>query len=183
MKANKGRDDLPISRLRELFSYEPNTGELIWKERPAETFKSKAGYVNFMRDFCGRSAGTVSNRGYLRLKIQDRSYLSHRVIWAFFYGEWPSAEIDHINGVKTDNRILNLRNVSMLENERNKSRPENNTSGYIGVWYRKDKDLWQAAIRANGIRYHLGYHETPELAYAARLKKQKELGFHENHGR
>ncbi len=98
-------------------------------------------------------------------------------------GEWTLEETDHISGVRTDNRLGNLRSVSGAENNKNKQIPSDNTSGTIGVHWHKRSGKWQAQIKADGKREHLGYFHNKDDAKAARLSAEARLGFHENHGR
>jgi hypothetical protein len=99
------------------------------------------------------------------------------------YGSWPEDQIDHINGNGLDNRLENLRAVSNGENLRNQKIPKNNTSGTIGVSFYKRHQKYQASIKINGIRKHLGYFKNKEEAIAARAVANIKYNFHENHGR
>jgi hypothetical protein len=99
------------------------------------------------------------------------------------YGSWPVDQIDHINGNTKDNRLENLRDVSNRENLRNQKIPKNNTSGTLGVSFDKRKQNYQASIKINGKRKHLGYFKNKEEAIAARAVANIKYNFHENHGR
>jgi hypothetical protein len=106
----KGNDvsDLDHSALRALLDYDPDTGVFTW--RNPRTYWHKVGDV----------AGSVNGRGYRILGICGRYYAEHRLAWFYVHGAWPTHTIDHINRVRTDNRIANLRDVTMRENNLNK---------------------------------------------------------------
>lgn len=160
--------------MRELVSYDPETGSMIWLPR-----KSKRWNTNF----AGKPAfGNLSN-GYLTGRTLGKNYKAHRIAWALFYGEWPSGMIDHINGNRNDNRISNLRVVDAIGNARNMRKRASNTSGYTGVtWFARDKKWW-AKIIVNRRCIHIGYFTEILDAVAARAKACKEYGYHENHGK
>ncbi|MFQ6183646.1 HNH endonuclease [Sinorhizobium meliloti] len=92
-------------------------------------------------------------------------------------------EVDHDNGVRSDNRINNLRDTSRAGNMKNKGKRKDNRSGVTGVgWHEKDR-RWVAHITVGGKFRRLGGFLDKNEAIAARLKAEKELGFHEHHGR
>ena len=93
----------------------------------------------------------------------------------YVYGHWPEKEIDHINCVKDDNRIANLRIATRGDNCHNSSKPRNNTSGFKGVDYHKHTKKWRARITVNDGQISLGYYHTPEEAHQAYCRKAKEL--------
>jgi hypothetical protein len=97
------------------------------------------------------------------------------------YGVWPTQLIDHINGDSSDNRIVNLRQTTQSENNRNRRITDKNTSGYVGVYKRGAK--WCAQISVNGKNMHLGAYDTIEQAANARKQAEIDYGYHENHGR
>ena len=89
--------------------------------------------------------------------INGRMYKEHRVIWFAYYGKWPINQIDHINGIKDDNRISNLREANSFQNQMNRAEQKNNTSGRKGVCFHIRLRKWQARIASNGKRVHIGY--------------------------
>lgn len=130
----------------------------------------------------GDRAGTPQNRGYRLVRFRGKKYLEHRLIWFLLHGYWPD-EIDHINGIRDDNRIENLRAVSKVENLRNQARRVTNTSGVMGVSWHKQARRWQAAIQTGRKRRYLGLFADWFEAVCARKSAENRLGFHPNHGR
>jgi HNH endonuclease len=119
---------IPVGYLQECFEADTEAGVVRWKEqRSASHFCTPSAEAAFRR-FAGRVAGRVHRTGYLVVTItfQAKAYkvLAHRIVWALHYGAWPTQYIDHINRVRLDNRIANLRDVSRLENARNSCRWE-----------------------------------------------------------
>lgn len=108
-----------------------------------------------------------------------RLILAHRLAWFLHYGVWPAGSIDHINGIRHDNRLVNLRDVTAAENSMNR-RGEVNASGYPGVT--KCHKRWGARIVVNGKRLWLGQHDTPEQAHATYRQAAILFGYHDNHG-
>lgn len=132
----------------------------------------------------GRRLESVSPSGYVYFYYGGKSRLSHRVIWTKFNGEIPDGfEVDHINHIRSDNRISNLRLVNRVENARNKSRASNNTSGVTGVSWIKSKGKWYAQIYVNGKTHNLGYYSDFNDAVKARIDAEDRFGFHKNHGK
>lgn len=175
--------EISICDLRDQLAYDCETGILTWKVRPRRFFMTDRSWRRTNNTNAGRVAGGLSSKGYLAVKICDITFKAHRVAWALHYGKWPDGEVDHENGDKQDNRIKNLRDVTTLENGKNRPSQANSTSGYIGVSYHKQTGKWAAKIKVNQRNIWLGIHETPELAHAARQKAEVEHGFHKNHGR
>jgi HNH endonuclease len=106
--------------------------------------------------------------------------LVHRVVFALFYGYFPK-EVDHINGIPSDNRPSNLREVTRSQNNMNKRMQSNNTSGYRGVYWVGPKCLWHARIKVNRKSVSLKYHKTLESAVSAYAAASKL--YHGEHAR
>lgn len=175
--------------LKEALAYDPVTGIFSWKIRPVSHFKP--GKVKTALHICnmwnskmsGKTTGYVKKGGYLEIGLDNKLYLSHRLAWFYVYGEFPSEEIDHIDGRRANNCISNLRSVTRLENNQNTKRRKNNTSGTVGVSPYRDTDRWVAYISANGDKKHLGYFDDISEAIAVRKRAELKYGFHKNHGR
>ena len=161
---------LSQKRLKELLSYDPETGLFTWVMKRSNAVLS------------GAYAGSFNSEGYLSIMIDSKRYKAHRLAWLYVTGNWPKCQIDHINHNRSDNKWPNLRDATSLDNARNQSRYKVNKSGCTGVlWHKKDK-RWQASIRVNGKLKHLGNFKEKEKAIKVRLLAQKEYGFHVNHG-
>lgn len=180
----------PLDLLRQLFSYDPPSGEIRWKHRDLSTFRGKrprdayAAFVAWNNKYPGTIAGGAGSPDrYKSLLAGDGKYLAHRIVWYMHTGEQPCGEIDHINGNRSDNRISNLRVVTALENLRNTQIPKNNTSGILGVAWDDVRQKWRATIANEGKRITIGRYDTVEHAFIARKAAEKALGFHVNHGR
>jgi hypothetical protein len=147
-----GDDVLTQADLHQLFSYDPETGVLT-------------------RRSTGRRAGSLNTcRNRWIVSCNGRLQYQHRVIWCMVYGEWPSNEVDHVNGDSADNRLANLRLADSAQNKWNMRRHDRNTSGCTGVDYNKQKQAWVARISIYKKRIYLGKFETKEQAIAAREK-------------
>ena len=121
-----------------------------------------------------KPANSMDVHGYVVVFFQGKIYKAHRLIWAILHGAFPSGQIDHINGVRHDNRTKNLRVVTQLQNAQNKpNRFKTNKSGYRGVCWNARAKKWQAGIHANGASIYLGVFDTPELAHQAYLEAKK----------
>lgn len=165
-----------------LFSYDPETGSLSWKQRPRSDFKSLRAEKAWNAKYAGKEAGYIDRNGYRTVAIDNRHYFAHRLIWLMVHGQWPD-QIDHIEGNRADNRLHMIREVNETENKRNMAAPRTNTSGCVGVIWRKNRRRWQAGIVvANKLKY-LGNFKSKTDAIACRKQAERDLGFHENHGR
>jgi len=154
---------LTQEELKETLDYDPESGIFRWKV--AKGLRVKVGDI----------AGTLHPNGYRYIKINGKRYLEHRLAWLYVHGEWPEDMIDHINGIKDDNRIENLRESTRSENGMNRSKQINNTSGYKGVTWNKAAQKWHTQIMINNKQKYLGYFDSPEEAYAAYCKAAEEL--------
>lgn len=171
---NGAVEPIPIAILRETVQYDQELGHLLWaRTLGTRTQKSKR-------------VGWVGMDGYrhfeVRLYGKRVAILEHRAIWALVHGYWPT-ELDHINGVRDDNRLANLREVSRRENSKNSSIRSDNTSGVIGVSWDRKSGKWHAYIQVAGKRINLGWFDDLEDAVAVRKAAEIKYGFHQNHGR
>lgn len=172
--------DLPSPEyLRKVLDYDPETGMLVWKERPKEMFNQGNRRHSWNSRWAGKLAFRKSELGYMRGSVNGRKLLAHRVVWAMHHGKWPSEQIDHINGDRSDNRIENLREVDAAGNARNHQMRSSNTSGEIGVTWNATRKKWMVRVG----RKFVGYFTDLDEATSARRSAAKAMGFHENHGR
>jgi hypothetical protein len=169
---------IPINDLRQLFRYDAATGNLYRLPKPQTSRFNK----QYNTCYAGKSAGNIQLDGYLSTSICGKRIKNHRIAWALYYGEWPADQIDHINHIRTDNRIQNLRLADDALNRKNQSPPKDNTSGVVGVSWRKDRSCYAVYINSGGKRTRLGHFATLEEAKAAREAANQNFGFHPNHG-
>lgn len=176
--------------LREFLTYDPETGALTWKVRDVKWFegsdkRSPKGAANIWNArFAGKPAFTADHSdGYRRGQVLGKTLSAHRVAWTIHYGQWPSLQIDHINGNADDNRIANLRVVTSKDNSKNLAKPSSNTSGHVGVCWNKQAQKWVAQIQVNRRNIYLGLFPDIKEAVAARNLAERKYGFHQNHGR
>lgn len=175
--------ELSQERIHALFEYEAETGHLIWKVRPRSDFILDHHHRNWNRIYAGTRAGCVCPRSRYRvITIKGKVYREHRIIWCHVYGDVSVEQIDHINGIRDDNRLVNLRAVDSAVNRKNTSLRSNNRTGFHGI-YQLENGKWVSRITSNYKRIHLGTFQTKEEAICARKKFEKRLGYHKNHGR
>ena len=146
---------MTYEQVNELFVYDPETGEL--RNRVDRGYQAKAGTL----------AGCRKGEGYFYVKVRGKEYLIHRVAWLLTHGVWPAAQIDHVNGVRDDNRMANLRESTNAENGRNRGAQTNNSTGFKGVNWDKNSRKYKAQIRVQGKNTHLGLFTSPKEAHAA----------------
>lgn len=141
---------------RAMATYDSETGELRWTANAA--YQCRVGAL----------IGSKTSKGYLRAAVRRQHILVHRLAWYHYYGEWPPGQIDHINRVKHDNRISNLRVVTNAENQTNVGAKRNNTSGVVGVQFNKDGRNWRPFIVIDKWVKYLGSYANFEDATAVR---------------
>lgn len=149
--------DLVSSLLR----YESETGKIFWR---TDRGRAKA----------GQEAGNKKRDGYRSVVVNYRSCQSHLLAWLLHHGTWPNQDIDHINGVKDDNRIANLREVTKSENGQNQHRANSaNKTGFLGVSRHHSKFV--ATIKLNGKQHRIGRFDTAEAAHQAYIAAKRRL--------
>ena len=149
---------LPLPSQEELlasFTYDPLTGALV-------------------RKLTGNTIKSVDGKGYFMLQYKGVAFKSHRIIWKMYYGYDPD-QVDHINGDRADNRLVNLRIATHGENCQNSKVRKHSHTGLKGVGYDSRRGLWRARINVEGKKNWLGYFNSPEEAHAAYCKAAKEL--------
>jgi HNH endonuclease/AP2 domain len=154
---------ISAEQLRDLVDYDPTTGVFTWKARKVMN--------EYVASWNTRYAGTVINNvgatGYAIITIAKRYYRAHRLAWLYVHGTWPSGHLDHINRIRTDNRIENIRPATVTENMWNAGVRSDNTSGRKGVGWDKSRRKWTARARINGVVKHLGRFDNLSDAAAA----------------
>lgn len=158
--------------VKELLHYDPETGIFMWRKNRGRLAKAN------------NVAGCVHKKdGRVRIKLFGTSYLAHRLAWIYVYGTWPKHNIDHIDHNPRNNRIKNLRDVTKKENNKNQKLHKTNKSGFCGVHFEKESGKWVAQVRIEDKQKKLGRYKCLLKAVLARKKKEKELGYHKNHGK
>lgn len=152
---------LTAERLRELLSYNPETGVFLWR-------------VGHRRVCCGARAGNLNNQGYRQIQIEGHRYQAHRLAWLYVNGDWPLLLIDHINGIRDDNRLVNLRDVGSAANTQNMRRASrSNSTGMLGV--SKSRGRYHAQIQIGSTHLNLGFFDNPSDAHAAYVVAKRRL--------
>jgi hypothetical protein len=173
-----------LETLKELFTYNPENGELVWNERSVDLANrigmTEVGRKSFNGKCAGRPAGSLSNNGYIQLNLQFRGFmlsgLAHRIIWIITKGKIDH-QIDHIDGNRSNNKLDNLRDVPPQDNAFNGKIRENNKSGVTGVSYRKQRKCWRAYYTSDGVQYNLGHYKNIEDAIKARKDWESSSGY------
>ena len=146
---------LTQERLMSLVSYDAETGVIAWRRN-------------------GRRAGWRHYGGYRNVRVDGVTYSEHRLAWLYVHGQWPAADIDHINRVRDDNRLANLRPATRSENCQNQPVRSTNRSGVTGVYYHSCARKWVASINIDKKQRHLGVFDTAEHAAAARKSAEQQ---------
>lgn len=156
--------DLTAQRLREVLDYDPESGLFRWKQRRGRAAAE------------GQVAGTPHPGGYICIKVFQNVVLAHRLAWLYVHGEWPKNKIDHMNGVRNDNRLCNLRDVSDLSSAQNQRQVRSTSrSGVMGVRGNKSMSRWSARICVNYRHIELGFFDTKEEAAQAYWDAKRKL--------
>ncbi|SER52034.1 MULTISPECIES: HNH endonuclease [Pseudomonas] len=156
--------------LKTCLKYEPETG--IFYHLPKR---------GLMRP--GEVAGSPTTNGYIQITVKGKGYQSHRLAWLYMTGSFPADQIDHINGIKTDNRWQNLREATKAQNQANIRTRKDSRSGIKGVRWDRSTGKWLAEIRANNKVIHVGrFKSLDDAVREIRDARNKHHGDFANHG-
>ena len=148
-------------RLKAILKFDPDTGYFTWLIRPCHPIPKNS------------IAGFKNSNGYWEIGVDHNYYRAHRLAWFYITGEWP-LQIDHINGIRSDNRFSNLRICDNSLNQQNiKKATRSNGSKLLGAF--KNGNRWMSRILANGKRHYLGSFQTKEEAHAAYIEAKRRL--------
>ena len=146
--------------LRGILAYNADTG--VFTRLISASSNAKAGDV----------AGSKNSEGYLVIRVLGRLHKAHRLAWVHANGTWPVGQIDHIDGIRDNNALANLRDVSHSVNAQNVRRAtSNSTHGFMGAT--RSGKRWTAQIRVDGKSCHIGSYDTAEEASAAYVKAKR----------
>jgi len=172
---------ITVEELRRIVSYDEVTGIFTWLSRPLSRFGGKypkRTHASWNSKNAGNRADKIHHTGYYYVKIDNIRYSAHRLAWLYVHGFDAPQEIDHINCISSDNRIINLRLASHAENGRNKTSSRTH-SPYRGI--AKSKNKWKAQISISGKRLYLGLYNTPEEAHKSYIEASRK--YHGKFGR
>lgn len=149
---------ITLEQLHNLLHYDPETGVFTWRTTNKYRREIKV----------GDRAGYADAKGYWLHRVNGATYLAHRLAWFYVHGEWPPHQVDHINGIRDDNRISNLRLATRTQNARNRALRSDNTSGHAGIHFDKRDKNWRVQSSLNGRNAYVGIFATLDEAITAR---------------
>jgi hypothetical protein len=145
--------DITVKQIKERLEYNPDTGVLTWRSK-----------VNKSPVKIGQQAGSLNTSGYRQIPLFGKTRKASRLIWYMQTGVYPKKEIDHKNRIKSDDRWENLREATRSQNQSNRTIQSNNTSGYKGIVWRKNRSKWIAQVKLNGRYIHIGSFDNKKTA-------------------
>ena len=160
--------------LKSILHYSPETGDFTWKISNSNRIK--------VGDIAGAVNLSHTGKKYIRISIDGKLYMAHRLASLYMNGEWPKHQIDHEDGNGLHNWWDNLRQATNSQNQRNARMLKNNTSGIRGVCFNKERRLWDVRIGANNKCVRVGMYEDKFEAICARKSAERKFNYHENHG-
>ncbi len=159
------------ARLKELLHYDPDTGIFVWL--PIGRHKASGMPA-------GNHQTNADGKTYIRITVDCVKHYAHRLAWLYEEGEFPRYQVDHSDGDGTNNRKLNLSEATPTQNQRNRRKASNNTSGVTGV--SKSRAVWVASISVRSNQIKLGRYSDKFDAICARKSAENQYDFHSNHG-
>ena len=155
---------LTQKRLMKVVHYDPVTGVFTWLQKRG---RQAAGSV------AGSAKGTG---GYVRIMVDGTLFLGHRLAMFYMEGRMPKNAVDHMNGVRTDNRYANLRHATTsINNQNRRTAKERNATGYLGVTQDKRDGRYYASIFVDGVKRGLGGFATAKQAHEAYVEAKRRL--------
>jgi len=147
-------------KFNNVLKYEPDTGFLYWKVSLSNCVHA------------GDRVGGKTSNVYRIMNVFNKAYFEHRIIWFLYYKKWPTKPIDHINGIRDDNRICNLREVTDRENNQNLGCHRNGRliGTFLPTWYKENNPKWYARLKIHKVHYFLGPFDKEEDAEHAYLE-------------
>lgn len=177
---------LTASDLKEIFDYDPQTGDVFYKPRPRRFFKTDFYFKRWNTIYSGRKARTIGASGgtkdYFYASVNQRHVACHRIAFAVMTGKLPDM-VDHIDGNGLNNKWSNLRKANRSANQKNMKLMKNNKSGVSGVSYSKGYKGWVAIIYHKNERIPLGCSKDKFEAICKRKSAELKYGYHANHGK
>jgi len=160
--------ELTVEFLKSRVTYDPETGIFVWCN----------GYGGVREGFpAAKPCSGERAKGYSRVVIDSREYKAHRLAWFYMTGEWPPDQIDHVNGIGSDNRWVNLRLANQSQNKANSRAYINSKSQIKGVIWSARDQIWLATIHVNGKQVYLGrFTDVREAAKAYRKAAEEYFG-------
>ena len=153
---------MDISKIKSILSYNYNSGKFTWTVQRGSVC-------------AGQHAGYLGSSGYWQIKVMGRLVLAHRLAWLYARGEWPSEQLDHIDGNPLNNSISNLRECTSAQNHQNRKARSGSTSSHVGVCWEEGRARWRADIKISGVPKYLGRLKDESSAIAAYVAAKREL--------